>query len=92
MKSQLQKKHAIPARSRIELELSNERKLRLEAEKQLRDVDAKHKRLELELNRYREHFESLVANRTLELMAINEKLVQENRDYLLERWYEFFGN
>lgn len=78
MKPQFQKKHDIADSSLTELD--NERKLRLQVEQQLRDVDASHKRLELELNRYREHFESLVANRTVELMAINEKLVQENRD------------
>lgn len=64
----------------VQLELADERKLRLSAEQQLHDIETKYKRLELELNRYREHFESLVANRTVELMAINEKLVQENRD------------
>lgn len=77
MKSQLPKK--IEMQMGVQLELADERKLRLNAEQQLRDIETKHKRLELELNRYREHFESLVANRTVELMSINEKLVQENR-------------
>lgn len=59
---------------------AKETQLRKAAEENLRAMDAKHKRLEIELNRYREHFESLVASRTAELMAINEKLVKENRD------------
>ncbi len=78
MKSQLPKNVELPMSNLLDLD--NERKLRLSAEQQLREIETKHKRLELELNRYREHFESLVANRTVELMAINEKLVQENRD------------
>ncbi len=61
-------------------QLQVERDLRRKTESQLREIDVKHKRLELELNRYREHFESLVASRTAELMAINEKLIQENRE------------
>ncbi len=64
----------------LQEQLLTEQELRQEAENQLREVDVKHKRLELELNRYREHFESLVASRTAELMAINEKLIQENRE------------
>ena len=61
-------------------QLAKERRLRQRAEDQFRSLDAKNKRLEIELNRYREHFESLVASRTAELMAINEKLIQENRE------------
>ena len=61
-------------------QLFKEQQLRRRAEEQFRSIDAKHKRLEIELNRYREHFESLVASRTAELMAINEKLIQENRE------------
>ena len=36
--------------------------------------------MEIELIRYRDHFEALVASRTAELMAINEKLIDENRE------------
>jgi two-component system, cell cycle sensor histidine kinase and response regulator CckA len=61
-------------------QLENERCRCKETEQQLRDIDVKHKRLEIELNRYREHFESLAASRTAELMSINEKLVDENRE------------
>jgi two-component system cell cycle sensor histidine kinase/response regulator CckA len=61
-------------------QLLHEERQRRRAEEQFREIDAKHKRLEIELNRYREHFESLVASRTAELMAINEKLIQENRE------------
>ncbi len=67
-------------RELLDNQLAKERMRRKEAEEQLRAIDVKHKRLEIELNRYREHFESLVASRTAELMAINEKLVKENRD------------
>jgi PAS domain S-box-containing protein len=78
MKSQFSKGVELPKEG--QLGLAGERKLRRDAEQQLRDIESKHKRLELELDRYREHFESLVSNRTVELMAINEKLVKENRD------------
>ncbi len=64
----------------LKQKLQKEQQLRQETEKQLRNIDAKHKRLEIELMRYRDHFETLVANRTAELMAINEKLLQENRE------------
>ena len=57
-----------------------EREARKAAEERIRKVVADHKRLEIELVRYRDHFESLVANRTAELMATNEKLMQENRE------------
>jgi two-component system, cell cycle sensor histidine kinase and response regulator CckA len=60
--------------------LRNERRARRIAEERVRVVAAEHKRLEIELIRYRDHFESLVANRTAELMSINEKLLQENRE------------
>ncbi len=61
-------------------DLERERQQRLNIEKQFRLLDSKYKRLEIELIRYRDHFEALVASRTAELMAINEKLVQENKD------------
>lgn len=61
-------------------EIERERQQRLNIEKQFRMLDSKYKRLEIELIRYRDHFEALVASRTAELMAINEKLVQENKD------------
>ena len=51
-----------------------------EAEERRRLLAAENKRLEVELIRYRDHFEALVASRTAELMAINAKLIQENRD------------
>ncbi len=60
-------------------QLDQERSERLSAEERIRQVVADHKRLEIDLIRYRDHFESLVANRTAELMAINEKLLHENR-------------
>lgn len=60
--------------------LEKERQLRLDAEEQFRSIDSKYKRLEIELIRYRDHFEALVASRTAELMSINERLLQENRD------------
>jgi PAS domain S-box-containing protein len=47
---------------------------------QLRVINNKYNRLESELIRYRDHFEALVTSRTAELMAINEKLVEENRE------------
>ena len=60
--------------------LAREQRLRLKAEEQFRLLDGKYKRLEIELIRYRDHFEALVASRTAELMSINERLLQENRD------------
>ncbi len=66
--------------NRLGSELERERQQRLNIEKQFRLLDSKYKRLEIELIRYRDHFEALVASRTAELMAINEKLVQENKD------------
>ncbi len=64
----------------LEAQLLKEREARKAAEERIRRVVADHKRLEIELVRYRDHFESLVANRTAELMATNEKLMQENRE------------
>ncbi len=60
-------------------QLDQERNERLSAEERIRQVVADHKRLEIDLIRYRDHFESLVASRTAELMGINEKLLRENR-------------
>ncbi|MBI5064159.1 MAG: PAS domain S-box protein, partial [Desulfatitalea sp.] len=60
-------------------QLAQERNDRLSAEERIRQVVADHKRLEIDLIRYRDHFEALVASRTAELMSINEKLLQENR-------------
>jgi C4-dicarboxylate-specific signal transduction histidine kinase len=62
------------------MQLQKEREARQAAEERIRKVVADHKRLEIELVRYRDHFESLVANRTAELMATNEKLMVENRE------------
>jgi PAS domain S-box-containing protein len=53
---------------------------RKEAEDRNRSISTEIKRLEIELIRYRDHFEALVASRTAELMAINAKLIQENRE------------
>ena len=61
-------------------QLAREQQLRLKAEEQYRLLDGQYKRLEIELIRYRDHFEALVASRTAELMSINERLLQENRD------------
>lgn len=63
----------------LQRQLDQERNERLSTEERIRQVVADHKRLEIDLIRYRDHFESLVAHRTAELMAINEKLLQENR-------------
>jgi two-component system, cell cycle sensor histidine kinase and response regulator CckA len=61
-------------------QLDREHRLRLDAEQRLESLDDKNKRLEIELNRYRDHFEALVASRTAELMFINERLLKENRE------------
>ena len=61
-------------------QLAKEHQLRLNAEEQFRLMDGKYKRLEIELIRYRDHFEALVASRTAELMSINERLLEENRE------------
>ena len=74
------KKTSDEAFEQVNHELERERQQRLNIEKQFRLLDSKYKRLEIELIRYRDHFEALVASRTAELMAINEKLVQENKD------------
>ena len=64
----------------LQRQLEQEKRARKIAEEQARSVTAEHKRLEIELIRYRDHFEALVASRTAELMAINEKLIEENRE------------
>jgi two-component system, cell cycle sensor histidine kinase and response regulator CckA len=51
-----------------------------ESGERVRAMAAENKRLEIELIRYRDHFEALVASRTAELMAINAKLIRENRE------------
>jgi PAS domain S-box-containing protein len=74
-------------------ELLIEKQRRIEIEEQFRTIDSKYKRLEIELIRYRDHFEALVASRTAELMAINEKLVGENRErQIAERERRSFEN
>ncbi len=60
--------------------LEKEHQLRLDAEQQFRSLDGKYKRLEIELIQYRDHFDALVASRTAELMSINKRLLQENRE------------
>lgn len=80
MKSQFNDNSSGNGYQKLQEAHAKEIQLRKAAEDNLRAMDTKHKRLEIELNRYREHFESLVASRTAELMAINEKLVKENRE------------
>jgi two-component system cell cycle sensor histidine kinase/response regulator CckA len=66
--------------------LEKERIARKTSEERVRTIAAEHKRLEIELIRYRDHFETLVASRTAELMSINDQLMQENKQRrLLER-------
>jgi len=60
-------------------ELKREREARLTVEAQLRSVADDHRCMALELERYRNQLESMVAQRTAELVADNEKLKQENR-------------
>ena len=80
MTSDATKKEPEPNDESLEAQLLQEREARKAAEERIRRVVADHKRLEIELVRYRDHFESLVANRTAELMDTNEKLMQENRE------------
>jgi PAS domain S-box-containing protein len=67
-------------REDLERKLLMEKRKRQETEERIRSVAAENKRMEIELIRYRDHFEALVASRTSELMAINEKLFAENRE------------
>lgn len=60
--------------------LEKERRARKATEERIRSIAAEHKRLEIELFRYRDHFEALVASRTAELMSINDELLKENRE------------
>jgi len=55
-----------------------EQQARLDAEERIRAMLADHNKLEIDLIRYRDHFESQVALRVAQLMANNGKLVQEN--------------
>jgi PAS domain S-box-containing protein len=64
----------------LKRQLLMEKQARMDAEERIRSVVAEHKRMEIELIRYRDHFEALVASRTAELLAINEKLFKENRE------------
>jgi two-component system cell cycle sensor histidine kinase/response regulator CckA len=69
-----------PSIEQLKEQLEREHRLRLETEQRLGSLDDKNKRLEIELIRYRDHFEALVASRTAELMSINDRLIQENRE------------
>lgn len=70
-----------------------EKAQRLKIEERFEALDSKYKRLENELVRYRDHFEALVASRTAEQMAINDKLVRENKERrLAERERRSFEN
>lgn len=78
-------KHRLPKSKKetveqLKEELQKERQQRQKFEEDYNKLDSKYKRLEIELIRYRDHFEALVASRTAELMAINEKLLQENKE------------
>lgn len=73
-------KYSIDTFEQLQKQLRQEREARHAAEERIRKVVADHKRLEIELVRYRDHFEALVASRTAELMTINEKLMRENRE------------
>ncbi|MCJ8501052.1 hybrid sensor histidine kinase/response regulator [Desulfatitalea alkaliphila] len=64
----------------LQRRLRREQAARATLEERIRTVVADHKRLETELVRYRDHFESLVSNRTAELMRTNEHLMRENRE------------
>jgi PAS domain S-box-containing protein len=75
----------------LKVALEKEREARKASEERVRSIAAEHKRLEIELIRYRDHFETLVASRTAELMSINDKLSKENRERrLLERERRLF--
>jgi two-component system, cell cycle sensor histidine kinase and response regulator CckA len=63
----------------IQKQLEQQRQARLAAEEQVRAITADCRDLKMELNRCRGQFESMVAQRTAELVAGNEKLIQENR-------------
>lgn len=87
------KPHSAPPDKVHELEtaLKKEREARKASEERVRSIAAEHKRLEIELISYRDHFEALVANRTAELMSINDELIKENRERrLLERERRLF--
>ncbi len=64
--------------AQLQQQLRDEREQRMSAEERIRKVVADYKRLEKELVHYRDHFEVVVAARTAELEAINEKLRREN--------------
>jgi PAS domain S-box-containing protein len=64
----------------LQEQLDSERRLRLQSEEQLKLLEGQYKRLEIELTRYRDHFEALVASRTAELMSVNDRLFRENRE------------
>jgi two-component system, cell cycle sensor histidine kinase and response regulator CckA len=64
----------------LKQQLAAEKQARKDTEERVRSMAAENKRLEIELIRYRDHFEALVASRTAELMGINAKLIQENRE------------
>jgi two-component system, cell cycle sensor histidine kinase and response regulator CckA len=69
-----------PSIEQLKEQLEQEHRLRLDAEHRLESLDGKNKRLEIELLRYRDHFEALVASRTSELLSINDRLLRENRE------------
>jgi two-component system, cell cycle sensor histidine kinase and response regulator CckA len=60
-------------------QLQQERKARLAAEERLRKMGADYADMDLELKRYKDQLESLVTQRTVELVEANEKLTRENR-------------
>ncbi len=64
----------------LEAQLDSEHRLLQATEQKLSSLEDQYKRLEIELNQYRDHFEALVASRTAELMSVNERLLQENRE------------
>lgn len=59
--------------------LTEEQQAREALEDRIRQVTAEYKKLEIELFRYRDHFETAVARRTAELMTANERLLHEDR-------------
>ncbi|RJQ75014.1 MAG: PAS domain S-box protein, partial [Desulfobacteraceae bacterium] len=61
-------------------QLQQEREARLAAEERVRAVTGDLKNLEIELMRYRDQFESMLAHRTGDLAAVNEDLRKENRE------------
>ena len=64
----------------LQRQLQQEQEARAALDRRIRQVTAEYKKMEIELFRYRDHFETVVARRTSEMMKASDRQMQRDRE------------